>query len=589
MANFLLVADPDRIRRSAAAARAAACIRFLPHLTTGVYEGSELSVVWAANPLAPVSQHSDAGSHCLVLGEPLDGDGMAWPAAALGSRYRRDLRQPAWLNGFYAALFHDQRLGLRVEADVLGQFPVYYWNRGDVLLVASTPSLFRHHPLFSTEPDLDGVASLLLTSGLCLRSTLETGVRRLGSDHVLVRAPGGQPTESAPAPEAGPSASIGLGEAVERAAALHERFLRGSLANSRSPGLLLSGGLDSRILAGTLARIGISPRCLTFGEPGDLDARCASLVVEELGLEQTIDTIDVRAYPRFAAWSVTWEGLSGGLYAIPMGWNLAAAGAPSVDRIVCGLSLDAVIGGSQEIAPSGERPSFERLRVSRLGFTAGELDRLVREPDLAAACSRARVALSDRYQEAGTDDNLRTWRMNLETRHRFPVGSCAWRYSFHAWPVLPALDRSLIRLGGSLPREVSAGRRIQKAQLVGLFPGLAALDLDRNYFDTTPIAGPQAPSWRRRLFKATCHARALLGRDPRFYVRVMDFNARGWRDIRQRAEEGRAALGSLLDAGALAEILPDPGTRARRGYDPIIGSAPLKTAVGLMQWAHGRS
>ena len=185
-------------------------------------------------------------------------------------------------------------------------------------------------------------------------------------------------------------------------------------------------------------------------------------MAEALGLPQSVDNVLPEAYPRYAENCVRWEGLSAGLYTIPMGWNLTSTPANlGIDRIVSGLTLDAVIGGPKEIRSTDGRPTFEQLRVSTLGFGPDELDRLVQDPELREACDDVRAEVVDQYLESGHEDPARTWRMNLASRNRFPVGACAWRYSFYAWPILPALDRRLLRLAANLPYHVVANRQVQ--------------------------------------------------------------------------------------------------------------------------------
>src|SRR5690606_23208809 len=156
------------------------------------------------------------------------------------------------------------------------------------------------------------------------------------------------------------------------------------------------------------------------------------------------------------------------LYAVPMGWNLAfqSSSLPAHDRLISGLTLDAVAGGAKEV-PLRTNGSlrFEDLRVSRLGFKADELQRLVRHPGLHTALPDVRQELLEQFDASGPTDDLRTWRMNLQHRQRYAVGVCAWRYALHAWPVLPALDRTLQRVIAGLPNEAVRNRRVQKTML----------------------------------------------------------------------------------------------------------------------------
>ena len=587
MANFLLICDPDRDRAGRAARRAGQRIAFLPGQEAHFVSASEYSLVWTAAPAAPVAVHRadrPGGADCVLFGEPHDDAGDPWTAAALAAAGGGG----GSLNGYYAALLLDPRAGVRAEADALGLFPLYYWEQAGVLLVATSPALFQCHPRFQPAPDWHGLAALLLTSGLVGGRTLWAGVRRLAPDHVLSWMPGGAPREIPPAAPGAATPAPALDEAVREAVSLHGAFLRAGLRASRDPGLLLSGGLDSRILAGLTVELGRRPACVTFGRAGDLDAHCATLVARTLELPQALIDVDPEKYLTFANLSVRWEQLSGGLYAIPLGWNLAVSPPPvKIDRMVCGLTLDAVVGGPKLVAAAGRELSFEQLRIGLLGYDRGRLDRLVAEPRLRTACEEVRGELLGQYQRESAADHLREWRMNLAHRQRFAVGACAWRYSLFAWPVLPALDRRLLRLVGRLPYPLVENRRIQKQILITRFPALARLALDRNYLDTAPLLGPPGSlgrDLRRRLVKSLHRCRAWLGCDPRFYVRTMEINSPGWRAVRSAAEQARATLRSFFHARPLDEALPGAHATVRRLADPIVHSTPLKNTVGLMLW-----
>jgi asparagine synthase (glutamine-hydrolysing) len=600
MAHFLLIIDADVPRRDAAARRAQRECAFLAHLKTTLSLQPRYAIAWSAAPSAPVSHAvtpNEAGPDCILFGEPHSASGEIASAESLRSAHAVDWSRRNALNGFYCALLVDPNRGVRAESDALGIFPVYYWKRADVLLISSSPGLFRSHPAFTQALDVHGVAALLLTSGLVGGRTLSTGVRRLSADHVLLSVLDAPVLEDAPpaSEEASieidleeASIEIDLEEAVEHAFSLHRAFLQTALRSSRSPGLQLSGGLDSRLLAGITAELQLQPAAITFGRNGDLDAYCATQVATELGFPLTRWDVHAEDYPSFALASVNQENLSGGLYALPMGWNLSVRPpALSVDRMVCGLTLDAVIGGPKQVARADGPITFEQLRIGGLGWSRDVLNRLVSNPELSRACEDVREELWSAYVTGAPSDYLREWRMNLAHRHRFAVGACAWRYSLFAWPVMPALDRSLIRFTRRLPYSLVQNRRIQTHMLVSRFPRLAKLDLDRNYLDTIPLIGARKSliyDIQRRAVKLTRRVRARLGDDPRFYVRTMDFNSPGWNAIRTVAEDSRRLAGSLLKLQVLEEVLPKPGVRVRNLSDPISHSTPLKNTLGLMLW-----
>lgn len=591
MANFLLVHDTDPVRRQFTALRARSQVAFLPQLRGELLLAPRYAIAWAAGESAPVGQYrsSDPDSaDCLLLGEPFDDSGRHLSAEEIGRVHETLWDAPSERNGYYAALLVHPRLGVRVEADALGIFPIYYWQKGDILLVASSPKLFRCHPAFEREIDLHGIAALLLTSGLVGGRTLWRDVRRLGPDHLLLFPPGGLAREIAPSAPRPVDVPTTVGEVAAQVADLHLSALRAGLRSARQPGMLLSGGLDSRLLAGLVASTGARPHCLTFGRSTDLDARCATLVARELRFPQTIWDVTPEDYAQFARSSVTWEQLSGGLYALPMGWN-ASVRPPGVrmDRVVCGLTLDAVIGGPKFVATTASSLSFDALRIARLGFARQQLGELIAAPELAQACDDVRQQLVDEYRSADPADHLREWRMNLAHRQRFAVGACAWRYSLFSWPVLPALDRRLIRLAAQLPYEITRKRGVQTHLLVTRFPHLAQLDLDRNYLDTVPLIGSRRSlvfDFQRRARKLARRAMTWFGRDPRFYVRTMEINSPGWRLIRSMADEARSAASTLFRPDRLAHVIPPSGVTVRRIQDPITESTPLKNTVGLMLW-----
>lgn len=591
MANFLLVYDPDAVRRQFTALRARSQVAFLPQLRGELLLASRYAIAWAAGESAPVDQHRSTNpesADCLLFGEPFDDTGRHFSAEEISRMHETVWDAPSDRNGYYAALFVHPRLGVRVEADALGVFPIYYWQKSDILLVASSPELFRCHPAFEREIDLHGVAALLLTSGLVGGRTLWRDVRRLGPDHLLLCPPGGLVREIAPPPLRDVGVPATIGEVAEHVAELHLSALRAGLSASKQPGFLLSGGLDSRLLAGLVATTGTRPHCLTFGRANDLDARCATLVARELQFPQTIWDVTPEDYAQFAQSSVTWEQLSGGLYALPMGWN-ASVRPPGVkmDRMICGLTLDAVIGGPKAVAATAPNLSFDALRIARLGYARRQLGELVAAPELAQACDDVREELVDEYRTGDPADHLREWRMNLAHRQRFAVGACAWRYSLFAWPVLPALDRRLIRIAARLPYAISKNRGVQTHLLVTRFPHLARLDLDRNYLDTIPLIGSRrslAFDLQRRARKLGRRAMAWLGRDPRFYVRTMEINSPGWRLIRAMADDARSAASTLFRTDRLASVVPPAGVTVRRIQDPITESTPLKNTLGLILW-----
>ena len=152
---------------------------------------------------------------------------------------------------------------------------------------------------------------------------------------------------------------------------------------------------------------------------------------------------------------------------------------------------------------------------------------------------------------------------------------------------MPALDRTLIRLARRLPYAVVKDRQVQTRMLISKFPRLARLELDRNYLDTAPLIGTKrslAYDVRRRWVKLQRRCQASLGRDPRFYVRTMEFNSPGWRVVRSAADQARSAAHNLFRSDELSRLVPHANATVRNLQDPIIHSTPLKNTLGLLLW-----
>src|SRR3546814_12797315 len=75
----------------------------------------------------------------------------------------------------------------------------------------------------------------------------------------------------------------------------------------------------------------------------------------------------------------------------------------------------------------------------------------------------------------------------MHHRHRLVIGNPPGVLSFGAWPIMPAIDKRVLKVVGGLPAGVLTERRAQDDMIRSNFPALAELQLDRNDRDTTPL------------------------------------------------------------------------------------------------------
>jgi len=591
MASILVVRDPDPERRRRTAAAARAILHEEPGFEGGSIERGPVTAVWAAGPNTPIDLHQDARRDTLLLGEFL---GPSGPDRVTAADYAatRDSRSgiPEPCDGYHVAVCLTEAGALTVAADLLGIFPVYHTMVGEALLVASSPGLLRAHPAFRNGIDPLGIAGLLLCNSLLGGFTIQRGVRRLAAGHALVAAAGRPPSEhrhyAIPTDRA--SHDVPIAECAERLHAALRDACRRHVAPGVPHTLLLSGGLDSRLLAGILRDQAQSITALTRGLRTDIEYRCARKVAVRLGLPHRLMPDEPGTYDTFS------RGIQrDGLVASPGGGgsNLVAALRALGPRMLSGHGMDGVLGPiylqwvySDKDRSVGFDNYFRHLNA--YGIRVEVLRRLLRRDVFGDSLDEALDLLRETFQNLGGAEMERAWRFNLHHRQRFFTGAATNRHARGAWPVLPFMDRQVLAATGGMPLVVLADRSLEQLLLRRFHPELARLPLDRNTLDTTPLA----PDLRGLLedlgSRVLRRVRRLLRLGPRqrlYYYRTFNFNGPQWRGIREGAEPKREAAYALFDRAGFDALLPPPD-RPWSGGDGIVDVAGAKTLLGLVAW-----
>jgi asparagine synthase (glutamine-hydrolysing) len=311
MANFVVVVDHDSERRARFIEAIEPLLPPVEGLNIGRCAKGDFCAIWAASEKAPKSQVADDTGAAVIWGEAI---GEPGPKRITARELRQLWNSPQGcvqgvFDGFYAAVLYDQRFGIIAGADLLGIFPIYYYGTDDVLLIGSSPELFRHHPAFRMEFNPRGLVGILLTIHIFEGDTLLRGVRRLGAGHALVCRLGECPKEvrqyklpvSDKYFDLPFSAHVTMLDGV-----LNETITRHVHAGKRHS-LLLSGGLDSRMLGGLLKRNGFDDiTALTLGLPSDIEMKCAIPVAHTLGFKHHAVDISYDGYPEYANLVVRW-------------------------------------------------------------------------------------------------------------------------------------------------------------------------------------------------------------------------------------------------------------------------------------------
>jgi asparagine synthase (glutamine-hydrolysing) len=535
-------------------------------------------MLWSVSRSAPASFCVDADGCALVLGDALPrGASERATARELSEAWLSPSGKPTVYDGFYAAVASRNDV-LLAGGDVLGLFPICYATSGDVLIMGSASATFGLHPRFGHAMDVEAMCGHLLTGGPFDGRTMRKGVHRLAAGSLL-RWCNGVAREVAHyvPPAARVTGTPTFASELERYDAAVDQAVGRHGGLHPDITVLLSGGRDSRLLAGYLARTGIKARALTLGAATDHDASCAAEVAQTLGMKRKREEIPFGEFTDYADRNAHWEMLAGGMSTVHT-W-----GTSDILREKGGAVLSGYVFEARQIAP------LPCDSAGMLAWTYGHaiaperLRALVVEPlrpvvDAVAAAVRARMA-SMSSETGGDVDAERSWRWLLAVYARFHSGAVPWRLSFGAWPVLPILDQALLEMMRSMPPEFLASRRMQDAVLCARFPELARLPLDRNSNDVSPLV----PTLRQRVSSAFGRARpGGEETERRYYARMYDFDNAGWRAIRRAAEPGRDAMTQWFDRTALVSMVPAPQTAAAHA-DPIAAGFAPKMLTGFMR------
>ncbi|MFM9197625.1 MAG: hypothetical protein ACKOWG_18190, partial [Planctomycetia bacterium] len=180
-------------------------------------------------------------------------------AADIASGWLAPAAVPTMYDGYHVAVVWHGRRGLAAGVDPLGMFPFQHAivGGGDrpPLVAATTPEALRCHPTFSSRVDRRGLAGILLVHGPLFNRPLLTGTRRMPPGHLLRWSPDGRVSEEHVCRFAAmpPAADETPAQTERRIGEVYVATRRRHRPPEDDSSILLSGGLDSRLVAATLA------------------------------------------------------------------------------------------------------------------------------------------------------------------------------------------------------------------------------------------------------------------------------------------------------------------------------------------------
>ena len=499
-------------------------------------------------------------------------------------------RVPRALEGIHAALLIEPNGSWSVAADILGTMPVYYVCGPDYVLVEldaravprasrlsrrARPPRPRRHPADQWPREQP--------------RTLARGETPRRGD--LLHAASGQPPTEVVQYRPEPSDRYfgsSYDENFRRMEEVLDRCFDRHLPSDASYGMILSGGLDSRLVAGMAHERGLRVTAYSFGSRSDIEVKCAAAVANELALPHAILPIRMEHFVEYADAECARNHLANGFSGIEL--QEAIPEPQNVQAMLSGYTMETVIGADHttQAGPDPARMSFDQLfrKINRWGLPVDTVKRLIRKSYEPALVDEVLSELEHTYRDLASRDFQRAWLFDQFHRERYHTSAVLGLHGRWPWPAVAYVDSEMMEVMGAMPYEHVKHRRMQYDLLRRRFPALARLPLDRNAFNMRPIAPRYGRVLNHVLFKPRelyyRWTRALVER--RFYYRTMAFDSPGWNAVRAAAEAHRSNVHRVLDAAALAEVLPRPGEPFDVA-DGIIDTSKMKLMTGLLLWS----
>ncbi|MDX2269434.1 MAG: asparagine synthase-related protein [Bryobacter sp.] len=494
--------------------------------------------------------------------------------------------------GYGVAIEYGWEGELRVWADIGGFYPAYYWSNGEVMVCASSPTFADCHEDFRRKVDTFGIVTQLTLGHGGLGRTLWEGVRQMRPCHELQWRRGSEAKEEA---LDWYSTKIAYRDVGEAAQAFGEELEKSTqLWGGRQACLMLSGGIDSRLMAGALRKNwGTNYRAITLGSEEDQEYKIASQVARHLGVAQKRVEVPLEKYDEWMDLQLeSCQGTSG--VTNFANWAVGECGELDKISLVSGLVGEQIMGGriAHDVwnAQTGVADvQILMQRMVRFGLAVGMQERLLRikgAQEMRESIEQAILRDFERYEGAPFQKAIR---LSTEYRLRHHSGREAWRWGQAALPRLPFLDPEVQRIGAQMPYVCTVDREVQKRLLIDKYPDLARLPLDRNSLFIRPLLvdGLGAKlrwAMQQRLYIKK-NVRKLSGKEEfRYYYRVYSLNYHpGWIRLRDRARSVARKFSDIFDPEVVEKLIPAGAQDVEEGTS-IVESAGRKVLIGQLLW-----
>jgi len=286
---------------------------------------------------------------------------------------------------------------------------------------------------------------------------------------------------------------MGWDELVDEWGTVLEEAIGGGLGEPRPLTLMLSGGIDSRLIAAIGLRRGVAFEPICYGNETWQDTQFARGIAASLDLPMRVVPIGLNYLRDFTESWCTWFGASmcvHGMYQYPALLDLRSRGP--VPEIVTGFTGDPLEG--MQVAKMAEGPAntplLERFLRKTSYWRDHELRSLVPWLDVPRARAEVEEILQNQYAQLPGAPFQRLWLL-FQWNHVSQFSSYQpIMYEYFGGVVTPFVNRELANYCLSLPRLALEGRRLFYDVIRARFPDMARLpgtfDHPSQVFDFIP-------------------------------------------------------------------------------------------------------
>jgi asparagine synthase (glutamine-hydrolysing) len=280
------------------------------------------------------------------------------------------------LNGMFAIVLWDARDRVLLAArDAFGEKPLFICEQGGRIGFASTLSAFEQGD-WALSPDIRAVRDVLCRMRVEAPRTMYNEVNQLPAGCYVRMQPGGGLRLTRyfflPEPEASPEQSTKeqsqqIGELLDTA------FLARTFSD-RPMGVFLSGGIDSSLIAESLARQ-LPERLHTFsvrfadGSPDYDESAFAAQVARHIGSEHTVLEVQAEAHESLHQLAAAFDQPVANSAALPT-WLIAREAKSYVDVALSGVGGDELFGGYPRYLGMAWHARLSRIPGRRMALCA---------------------------------------------------------------------------------------------------------------------------------------------------------------------------------------------------------------------------